>query len=62
MAVRNVWSKKVRVLLIFRLMMGMLVSIKSILEDCEMIPFLNHVCSILLAFLARSVKLCSSIR
>jgi len=39
---------------------GTLVRIMSILEDCDMIPFLNHVCSGLFDFLARSVNWCRS--
>ena len=60
-AAKNVWSKMVWVLLILMFLIGILVRIRSILEDCEMIPFLYHVCSRLLDFLARSARLCLSI-
>ncbi len=38
-AARNVWAKKVWVLLILMFLIGILVRIRSILEDCEMILF-----------------------
>ncbi len=60
-AARNVWSKKGLVLLILMFLIGILVRMRSILEDCEMIPFLYHVCSRLLDFLARSARLWRSI-
>jgi hypothetical protein len=34
------------------------VRIMFILDDCGMFPFLNHVCSSLVDFLARSIKRC----
>jgi hypothetical protein len=56
-----VWSKIVCRFSILRVLMGKLVRIKSILDDCEVVPFLNHVCSSLFDFLARSLRWCLSI-
>ncbi len=59
-AERNVWSKVVRRFFIVSEVTETLVRIKSILDDWDTIPFLNHVCSSLLDFLARSIRWCLS--
>ncbi len=55
-AERKVWSKVVCNFFVFSEVTETLVRIKSILDDWDTIPFLNHVCSSLLDFLARSIK------